>query len=80
MAERIARITPAAYKRRVYPWEEWADGSAWEIRQGVDFDSPLDSMRNVLYMRARRTGTNITVSRSGADTLQFQFLPAPAGT
>lgn len=42
---------PSRGQRR-YPWDEWIDGSAWEIRRGEDYDVATENMRVNLHMKA----------------------------
>jgi hypothetical protein len=37
---------------RKYPWDEWTDGSTWEIRHGADYDVVTENMRVNLHMKA----------------------------
>ena len=76
----------AQHGNRVYPWEEWADGQAREIAQGVDFDVEPEVMRGQIIVRARKIGKRVrtNIGWSGDTGLvRFQFLdpepePAPA--
>ena len=38
--------------QRKYPWDEWTDGSTWEIRRGEDYDVATENMRVNLHMKA----------------------------
>jgi uncharacterized protein (DUF885 family) len=78
MARRLDEF-PAQLKRgqQTYPWHEWADGSVWEIRRGVDYDVATETMRVNLHMRAttlsRKVRTHKVVDERG-EGLVFQFL------
>ena len=73
MAEKITELTP---RRRgpapLYPWDQWADGSAWRIKQGEDFQIAPASMGAVVRNYANRTSQRVSV-RVGADHVEFQF-------
>jgi len=57
-----------------YPWNEWDDGQRHTIRQGADFDVPLDTMCAHLYIRAKQHHVGVFVSRSTiSGTIVFQF-------
>lgn len=56
----------------LYPWEQWTDGRAWEVRQGEDFSSRPERFRNMLFTVARRHGMAVRTRLNG-DVVQFQF-------
>jgi hypothetical protein len=60
--------------RAKYPWEEWMDGSMWEIEQGVDFsvDIPVVNFVNGMHAKARKKGKRVRTHVAGKK-LQFQF-------
>lgn len=68
MARRIGEVTP----RSTYPWSRWADGSAWQITRGRDFEVEPATMRSVIHTHARRLGRRVSTSVRG-DRVQFQF-------
>lgn len=74
MARRIeslpARRRPGAAPK--YPWDQWTDGSAWEIRRGKDFDATPAAMASHLRWRAGRDGLAVRVVVHG-ETVSFQF-------
>lgn len=65
-----------------YPWEDWEDGSIWEIVHGEDFTVPVKSMQAQLYIRAKSTGRRVRVAykehnpETGSGSLIFQFSEA----
>lgn len=63
--------------RRQYPWQDWADGSVWEIRRGDDYDVSTENMRVNLHMKAdsllRKVRTQKVRDQQG-EGLVFQFL------
>jgi hypothetical protein len=55
MARRVERFEKDVQEApRRYPWEQWCDGSIWEIRQGEDYDVPTENMRVNLHERAKQ--------------------------
>jgi hypothetical protein len=67
-----------------YPWDEWTDGSVWEITRGVDFDCDAETMRGQIKVRQRKDGTNARTSvhrgvDGQPDRVVFQFDKKPAG-
>ncbi len=84
MAEKIAEF-PVAQRRatRKYPWEEWADGAAWKLRRGEDFDSKPDQFRNRLYATAAKRQMGVYTSKDvdddGVEVLYIQFYPLANG-
>jgi hypothetical protein len=55
MARRVERFEKYVQEApRRYPWEQWCDGSIWEIRQGEDYDVPTENMRVNLHERAKQ--------------------------
>lgn len=76
--ERFPEDTTPEVRRR-YPWAEWADGSAWEIRQGEDYDVATENMRVNLHLKADSLGGKVRttkISDEGGEGLVFQFLPS----
>lgn len=62
---------------RRYPWDDWADGSAWEIRSGDDYDVKTENMRVNLHMRADQMGFKVRTKKVRDDAgegLVFQFF------
>src|SRR5580700_641754 len=63
--------------RRKYPWDEWTDGSAWEIRRGEDYDVATENMRVNLHMKADSLYTKVRTRKFADDRgegLIFQFF------
>jgi hypothetical protein len=63
--------------RRRYPWAEWTDGGAWEIRRGEDYDVATENMRVNLHMKADSLGRKVRtkkISDAEGEGLVFQFL------
>lgn len=64
--------------RRRYPWSEWTDSNAWEIRQGEDYDVATENMRVNLHLKADSLGQKVRTRKFDEDGegLVFQFLPS----
>lgn len=65
--------------QRRYPWTEWADGSAWEIRQGEDYDVATENMRVNLHLKADALGRKVRTKKitdEDGEGLAFQFIPS----
>ena len=77
MARRVGDFPWTDGPPRRYPWSEWCDGSAWEIRHGEDYHVSTESMRVSLHMKARQLSSRVR-TRKITDTLGegliFQFL------
>lgn len=71
VAERIQTLPD---RSRLYPWGEWADGSAWRIRRGEDYAVTSVSMAQIVreYGRRNRLAVTATVN-SDVDAVEFQF-------
>jgi hypothetical protein len=66
---------PATARR--YPWSEWADGSAWEIRRGEDYDVATENMRVNLHLKADALGRKVRtrkITDTGGEGLVFEFI------
>ncbi len=77
MARRLQKFPggPTPGVRR-YPWDEWTDGSAWEIRRGEDYDASTENMRVNLHMRADTLGMKVRTKKvrdQQGEGLVFQF-------
>jgi hypothetical protein len=62
---------------RRYPWAEWTDGSAWEIRKGDDYDVPTENMRVNLHMKADAKAVKVRTKKvldKDGEGLVFQFF------
>jgi len=42
-----------------YPWEEWFDGKARRLTQGIDFESDPEHMRRQAYVAAKKKNVKI---------------------
>lgn len=77
MARILDDDLPPGRNTRKYPWEEWTDGKAREIRQGDDYYVTNETMRMGLFSRANRTGTKVRTQMVKEDGewvgIRFQF-------
>jgi hypothetical protein len=76
MAQRLDQTPPWVHR---YPWDEWTDGSTWQIRRGEDYDVATENMRVNLHMRARHLPGKVKTTKfvdAASEGLIFQFLPA----
>jgi hypothetical protein len=78
MAKRLEKFpgdTPRGPRR--YPWNEWTDGSVWEIRRGEDYDAATENMRVNLHMKADSLAKKVRTKKVRDDQgegLVFQFF------
>lgn len=79
MARRVEKFPERPSQSR-YPWEEWLDGSVWELIPGEDFKGKPATFRSVAIGQAKKRGGKVRTSlmRSKAegepDKLYVQFL------
>lgn len=67
----------APQTKRRYPWHQWTNGGAWEIRQGEDYDVATENMRVNLHIKADSLGRKVRtkkISDDHGEGLIFQFL------
>jgi hypothetical protein len=67
---------PSRGQRR-YPWDEWTDGSAWQIRRGEDYGVATENMRVNLHMKADSLFAKVRTHKFDDDQgegLIFQFF------
>jgi hypothetical protein len=80
MARRLEQFPDSAPNtRRRYPWAEWTDGSAWEIRRDEDYDVATENMRVNLHLKADVLGRKVRttkISDVDGEGLAFQFIPS----
>lgn len=53
---------------RKYPWDQWLDGSYWEIVRGEDFVCQLDSMTAAIHSAAKQRGLSVTTNTNPDNT------------
>jgi hypothetical protein len=81
MARRLKQFPgdKAPSTQRRYPWTDWADGSAWEVRQGEDYDVATENMRVNLHLKADALGRKVRTKKitdEDGEGLAFQFIPS----
>jgi hypothetical protein len=67
----------APQAKRKYPWDEWSDGSVWEIKRGEDYDVATENMRVNLHMKADALARKVKTrkfSDERGEGLIFQFI------
>jgi hypothetical protein len=78
MAKRLDKFPGQTDPQRgKYPWNEWADGSVWEIRRGEDYDVATENMRVNLHLKADALARKVRTHKIADDRgegLVFQFL------
>jgi hypothetical protein len=78
VAKRVDQF-PQQPSQSIYPWDEWLDGSVWELEQGVDFKGTPATFRSVAIGQARKREGKvrtrlIRATTAGAkDKLYIQF-------
>lgn len=76
MAQRID-VFPDAPSQSVYPWDEWFDGSVWELTPGEDFvGQPATFRASAVAQAARRDGkvqTRKLRDEDGTERLYLRF-------
>jgi hypothetical protein len=76
VAQRIDAF-PDARDQSVYPWDEWFDGSVWELVPGEDFVGQPSTFRaSAIAQAARRDGkvrTRKLTTEDGSTRLYLQF-------
>jgi len=82
MARKVDEFPPQADQSR-YPWNEWLDGSVWELEPGTDFKGKVPTFRSMAIHHAKKRGGSVKTrirrdrgQEGGAgDRLYIQFLP-----
>ena len=76
MARKIQEF-PEAPSQSNYPWDEWFDGSVWELTPGDDFKGrPATFRSSAVAQAARRDGkvrTRRILTPEGDERLYLQF-------
>ena len=78
MATRIDEFPPTTRNRKsIYPWDEWTDGSIWQVKEGEDFVSTPKTFIQGCYAHAKRHGIKVEVRSVGdSGAVVFRFIPA----
>lgn len=80
MATRVTEFPALSRARKsIYPWDEWTDGSIWQVKEGEDFTSNLKTFVQGCYAHAKRHGIKVEV-RTIPDqgVVVMRFVPADA--
>jgi hypothetical protein len=75
MARRLDTF-PAASSAR-YPWDEWLDGSVWELVRGDDFHAKPTTFRSNAQTQAKRRGGRARTKAAetgGREAVVLQFV------
>jgi hypothetical protein len=59
MARKLEMTTLPKRGNRKYPWEEWFDGSVWELRAGEDFTARPATFRTLAKQQAARRNIKV---------------------
>jgi hypothetical protein len=68
---------PDAPSQDIYPWDEWFDGSVWELVPGEDFKGRPTTFRSSAMAQAARREGNVRIrkiSKEGQDRVYLQFF------
>lgn len=75
MARRLDSF-PAPVGAR-YPWDEWLDGSVWELVRGDDFSSRTSTLRANAQIQAKKRGGRVRSKSAkvpdGREAVVIQF-------
>jgi hypothetical protein len=77
VARMLDEFPDAQERTEKYPWDQWGNGSVWEIVKGDDFKTELSSMRQTIAKSARKRGMSARTrgyKRDGKEILVFQFV------
>ena len=84
MAKRVEKFPDRPSQSR-YPWDEWLDGSVWELVPGEDFNGQPATFRSIAIGQAKKRGGKVRTrfirsrGEKGADRMYIQFTPAGTG-
>jgi len=59
-----------------YPWDQWANGEQWKLKQGEDFHVGTKSFRGAAWQHARSNNLGLSTSvvrEDGATYMVVQF-------
>lgn len=60
---------------RNYPWDTWANGQTWTLRQGTHFPGTIAHIRHEAYRAATRLGKQVEVRSRGKNVSVRFFNP-----
>ena len=78
MARRLDNF-PARPSTARYPWDEWLDGSPWELVRGDDFQAKAATFRANAQTQAKRRGGRVrsrATDVNGREAVVIQFEQA----
>jgi hypothetical protein len=65
-----------------YPWDEYLDGSVWELTRGEDFDCSLRSIQGAARNQASRRNGSLRMrtrrANDGREVVVMQFVRSAA--
>lgn len=71
----VARVIQTPIGSAPYvPWQDYADGQTWELRQGEDFRQDAEHARAAVRAWARRRGLVVRTSVPAPDRLRVQVV------
>ena len=75
MARKLEAFPETPFRSNArYPWDEWLDGSVWELIQGEDYTTKSKSMRTTAQAVARQKGGRLRVAElDGGKRMVIQF-------
>lgn len=56
----------------LYPWDQWMDGSIWQVERGSDFHSDPESFRTGLHQKASKHNMKVR-TQVDSTSVVFQF-------
>lgn len=65
-----------------YPWDDWFDGSAWELKKGEDYLVKTKSFVSNAQAKARNRGGSLRTASLPNDSgvvIQYKMLPLGSG-
>lgn len=76
MARKVRKFDFERRGQPKYPWDQWTDGSTWEVVQGEDFDCQPGSLVVYLYHKANQIGKRVRtqVVKGKHTKVVFQFM------
>jgi hypothetical protein len=75
MARRLEQF-PRVQGNAKYPWDEWLDGSPWQLTPGEDIEAKRPTVLTSARAQAKRRGGNVrtrTLVNGGRETVVIQF-------